>query len=506
MVFKAIMGLKKIVAIEKSREIGKIAPNIISCQSPRLLMWFTNGNAFKCNGKLPIPSGPGELNYVKSLQNRCQKAEKTNTPIIFAYSSALLNKQQINAIEDLVNRPEFKTLFCVDFEAFIKNCLESPRVIDSDKFIIWNANNKIEAAIKGFQKGVSISAMDHNSIAYIVDSARMVLLNYCEQIEIQIQSKYAHYESKKTILKGYDKGAVYLDFDVTNLGEKIQTIELPSELDGIMFSTNFINKKLLGDDVFNRLDMKKYPKNAVIHDEALKFEQKYLSLGEPYKRLQYIIKVISCYEEAYKENWPDVLTSALKVAKERKIDDIKSITSLGDKSDPVFYEFLIDFVAVFQTEHDLVKIMSQVLGLERKVSFRGNKSVYSIENSLIGVSTHRHPIINITVKKFVQMPMGKSRCDKSDCIYDIFHTVSSRFFAYQFSLRNFIYKGLNKMFIEEGFDYECYYNFGNVNRTPFNAVDTMIQSHYFGHNVDCHQTWSLSDRVEYNIELDDKPL
>ena len=106
------------------------------------------------------------------------------------------------------------------------------------------------------------------------------------------------------------------------------------------------------------------------------------------------------------------------------------------------------------------------------------------------------------------MPWGKEELYKSDCIYDIFQTVVARFYAFRFALGggNFQYKWLNERFIKEGFDYECSYNFGNVKRTPFNAVKVILENGYFGHQVGRHHTWSLSDRVEYNIELDDRPL
>ena len=95
------MSLHKIIASGNInfKTTGEIAPNVITSHAPRLLMWFTNGQT--CSDKLPIPSGNGKLNYVESLRLRCQKAVKTNTPIIFVYAGKLLTDQQKEAIESM---------------------------------------------------------------------------------------------------------------------------------------------------------------------------------------------------------------------------------------------------------------------------------------------------------------------------------------------------------------------------------------------------------------------
>ena len=91
------MALNKVVAVNSIKKLGQIAPNTISNRAPRLLMWFTNGKI--CKDRLPIPAAEGELNYLESLKARCLKAQKTNTPIIFAYAGTL-SEDQKGALED----------------------------------------------------------------------------------------------------------------------------------------------------------------------------------------------------------------------------------------------------------------------------------------------------------------------------------------------------------------------------------------------------------------------
>ena len=67
---------------------------------------------------------------------------------------------------------------------------------------------------------------------------------------------------------------------------------------------------------------------------------------------------------------------------------------------------------------------------------------------------------------------------------------------------NFQYKWLNERFIEEEFDYECSYNYGNVKRTPFNAVKVILENGYFGHHIDRHLTWTKRRGLEYTINSD----
>ena len=96
------------VAVNSIKKLGQIAPNTISNRAPRLLMWFTNGKI--CKDRLPIPAAEGELNYLESLKARCLKAQKTNTPIIFAYAGNLLSEDQKGALEELAYNAEFKSL------------------------------------------------------------------------------------------------------------------------------------------------------------------------------------------------------------------------------------------------------------------------------------------------------------------------------------------------------------------------------------------------------------
>ena len=135
-----------------------------------------------------------------------------------------------------------------------------------------------------------------------------------------------------------------------------------------------------------------------------------------------------------------------------------------------------------------------------------NIQIEAVENSLIGVSMPRHPIIDITLKTFSQMSWGNRELFKSDCIYDIFQTVVARFYAFKFDFGSgdYPYKRLNDQFIKEGFDYECAYNYGNVKRTPFNAVRVIIENDYFGHQVGRHRTWCSHVKVDYPIRLGSK--
>ena len=72
------------------------------------------------------------------------------------------------------------------------------------------------------KSGESNGYMNHSSIAYIVDASRMLMLNYCDQMKVQLQAKYASVELKQDLFAG--EGMVYLDFDVSYKGTEIVDI------------------------------------------------------------------------------------------------------------------------------------------------------------------------------------------------------------------------------------------------------------------------------------------
>ena len=503
------MGLKKIISVgdfgkgtaKRVKEIGKVAPNIISHKDPRLLIWFTNGE--KCLGKLPIPSGDGELNYFESLKSRCLKAERSKTPIIFAYAGNLLSEDQKGALEELAYNPEFKSLLCIDFNQFIKECLSSGSINDSDYRLIYKCKEKIERSMEGFKRGESNGYMNHSSIAYIVDASRMLMINYCDQMKVQLQAKYASVELKQDLFSG--EGMVYLDFDVSYKGTEIVDISLPDEMDGIIFSTSFTPKKLCDESSLVRLDIDQYPGNEINQDYVPIFEEKYLTDGLAYQRFQQIVSIVNHLRERSNGNLKngdlrEKLIHAIKMIHESNLENIAFI--IDYEVGAVFNEFLIDFAALFKTEEGCVDMLAKLLYFDEANS--SEKQIEAVENSLIGVSMPRHPIINIALKTFSQMLWGKEELYKSDGIYDIFQTVVARFYAFKFALGggNFQYKWLNERFIEEGFDYEYSYNFGNVKRTPFNAVKVILENGYFGHHIDRHRTWTKRRGLEYTINSD----
>ena len=145
-----------------------------------------------------------------------------------------------------------------------------------------------------------------------------------------------------------------------------------------------------------RLNIEKYPGNEINLDHVPKFEEKYLTEGLAYRRFQQIVSVVNHLEETSKGSLKkgdlkDNLTHAIKMIHDNNLDSITF--SVDHEFSDMFNEFLIDFSALFKTEEGCVDMLDKLLYFDKLNST--NIQIEEVENSLIGVSMPRHPIINI---------------------------------------------------------------------------------------------------------------
>lgn len=214
----------------------------INKTTPRLFMWFCNGQ--KAAGNLPLPSGEN-LDYLSTLQQRCQEAEASQTPIILAYEGRLISEEQKTALESLAQKDEFKNLFLVDYNEFKDRCSLSPETYE-EAFA-----NKINHTLSIFRDHPH--EIKHNSsvgsISYLVDSTRLHLIDRCDVLKDHLKEKYSADVQKTSLIEASSEGLIYTDFDVSQKNG-VNDIKLNGASQGFFCSTNLgvIKDSLSTDD------------------------------------------------------------------------------------------------------------------------------------------------------------------------------------------------------------------------------------------------------------------
>ena len=172
------------------------------------------------------------VNYVKTLQEECKKMEGKGEACIFVYDSRFLSESDEQKLQNIVSL--IPNCYFVDYKEFVKKVKQGPDIVydkqpipitwdDGTTFERTFEKNKqsdfiddIETLIESnVKKQIFEYSLKKNSMANIVDCARMLLLHHPRKLkELAIENAIKNNSNKSIKLYPKDCSLLYHDFDL----------------------------------------------------------------------------------------------------------------------------------------------------------------------------------------------------------------------------------------------------------------------------------------------------